>query len=196
VTEVSELGQSLLKIAEILDAMSVSWAIGGSVASAVYGDPRSTNDVDVIARLSDAQARLFVTKLGDDYYANEATAVDAVRRRSSFNVIDNHSLVKIDIFIPAPGPMGTGQLDRVRRLQAFPGTPAMPLLGPEDVVLQKLRWYQLGGGVSDRQWRDLVSVLRLLAGREDTAYLDTVASSDGLLELLQRARADVQRQRP
>lgn len=48
-TEVVELGQSLLKVAAILDEMSVTWAIGGSVASSVYGDPRSTNRVDVIA---------------------------------------------------------------------------------------------------------------------------------------------------
>ncbi|MEZ4364211.1 MAG: hypothetical protein R3B48_28815 [Kofleriaceae bacterium] len=188
--EIAELGQSLLKFAGALDSIQVSWAIGGALASAVHGEPRSTNNVDVIAQLSDAQVRALVARLGDDFYASEDAAVDAVRRRASFNVIDNATLVKIDIFVPPPGPMGVGQLERARRVAVFAGLAAVPMLGPEDVVLQKLRWYRLGGEVSDRQWRDVVSVLRLLGERADRAYLEQVASGEGLGELLRRAQED------
>jgi hypothetical protein len=189
-TDLEALTHSLTRIADVLDAMSVSWAVGGSIASSVYGEPRATNDIDVIATLSEQQARGLVAQLGDEFYANEDSAADAVRRRSSFNVIDNHSLVKVDIFVPAQGPLGVGQLERVRHLSAFPGMRPVPLLGPEDIVLQKLRWHRSGGGVSDRQWRDLVSILRIVGARIDGAYLEDVAAKEGLMEALERARSD------
>ena len=189
-TDLEALVHSLTRIADVLDGMSVSWAVGGSIASAVYGEPRATNDIDVIATLTERQARGLVTQLGDDFYANEDSAADAARRRSSFNVIDNHSLIKVDIFVPAPGPLGVGQLARIRHLSAFPGMRAVPILGPEDIVLQKLRWHRSGGGVSDRQWRDIVSILRILGSRIDSAYLEEVAVQESLGDSLERARTD------
>ncbi len=189
-TDLEALVHSLTRIADVLDEMSVSWAVGGSIASAVYGEPRATNDIDVIATLTERQARGLVAQLGEEFYANEDSAADAVRRRSSFNVIDNHSLIKVDIFVPAPGPLGVGQLDRIRHISAFPGMRAVPILGPEDIVLQKLRWHRSGGGVSDRQWRDIVSILRILGLRIDTGYLEGVATQEGLADALQQARVD------
>lgn len=141
--------------------------------------------------MSEAQVRALLERLGDDFYASEDAAREAVRRCSSFNLIDNASLVKIDVFVPPHGPMGVGQLDRARRVSAFPGIVALPVLGPEDVILQKLRWYRLGGEVSDRQWRDLVSVLRLLGDRADIGYLEEVAGGAGLADLLARLRGEV-----
>ncbi|HMR10313.1 MAG TPA: hypothetical protein PKA88_31265 [Polyangiaceae bacterium] len=166
-TDPDELAQALLTLAAAFEAMGVTWAIGGSLASAAHGEPRSTNDVDVIARLDEKSARLLTERLQPTFYADESSAVEAVRGRGSFNVIDNRSILKIDIFVPADGPLGVGQLDRRRLLELFTGVPAFPVLGPEDTVLQKLRWYQLGGEISDRQWRDITSVLRHAATEID-----------------------------
>lgn len=66
----------------------------------------------------------------------------------------------------------------------------LPVLGPEDTILQKLRWYQTGGEVSDRQWRDIISVLRASGEELDDAYLDATAEGAGLMSLLTRARAE------
>lgn len=193
-TDPKELAAALGAIAEAFDRLSVTWAIGGSVASAAHGEPRATNDVDVVAVLTPDTARQFVARLLDEgFYADADVAAEAARSRSSFNVIDNRTFIKIDVFVPGPGPLGVGQLDRRQRLEIFPGLPPLPLLGAEDVILQKLRWYQLGGGVSDRQWRDVVSVLRIGAGFIDHAYLGAVASSSGLDALLQRALEDATR---
>lgn len=189
-TDPLELGATAARIAEVLDALGVRWAIGGSVASASYGEPRATNDLDVISVMSERQVRGLVARLGEDFYVNEDVAADAARRRASFNIIDNLSLVKIDIFLPPPGRMGTGQLERARLVPAFAGVRPVPILGPEDVILQKLRWFQQGGEVSERQWRDLVSVLTITAGHLDHGYLESVAQEAGLLDLLARARAD------
>lgn len=189
-TDPDEIGRALVALARAFDALSVTWAIGGSIASAAYGEPRATNDVDVIAVLTESVARDFVQLLGADFYADADSAADAARRHSSFNVIDNRSFIKIDVFVPARGPLGSGQLDRLQILEILPGFGGLPLLGPEDVILQKLRGYRLGGGASDRQWRDIVSVLRIARDEIDHAYLDVVATSEDLSALLARARDD------
>ncbi len=189
-TDPNELARTVAALAAALDAMSVSWAVGGSLASAAHGEPRATNDVDVIATLSEQQARELGMRLGEDFYIDPDAAADAVRRRGSFNVIDKRSFIKVDIFVPAGGPLGVGQLDRRLHLDIFPGMHAVPVLGPEDIVLQKLRWYALGGEVSDRQWRDIVSVLRAASDEIDQPYLETVSAGEGLGTLLERARND------
>jgi hypothetical protein len=189
-TDPGELARTLDAIATALDALGITWAIGGSLASSAHGEPRATNDVDVIALLDEPAARKLGTLLGPDFYIDDDVARAAVRARSSFNVIDKRSFIKIDIFVPAAGPLGTGQLARARRLDVLPGIAALPVLGPEDVVLQKLRWYSVGGEVSDRQWRDIVAVLRQCAAELDHAYLDSVAGASNLAVLLERARRD------
>ena len=155
-TDPDELGLAVVTLADILDAMSVCWAVGGSIASAAYGEPRATNDVDIVAVLTEEQARAFVAKLGADFYADADAAADAARRKSCFNVIDNRSFIKVDVFIPGHGPMGIGQLERRTELEVFPSVRPVPVLGPEDTVLQKLP--------SDRQWRERCRGGRSLRG--------------------------------
>jgi hypothetical protein len=189
-TDQDELGRALVAIADAFDALGVTWAIGGSLASAAHGEPRATNDIDIVATLDEAGARRLPELLGADFYADAEVAVEATRRRASFNVIDQRSFIKIDVFVPPAGPLGTGQLSRREMLEVLPGMRALPVLGPEDVVLQKLRWYRLGGEVSERQWRDILSVLRFSKAEIDDTYLDAVALPEGLGTLLERARRE------
>jgi len=93
--------------------------------------------------------------------------------------------------VPALVPLGTGQLDRRVHLEIFAGMAPVPILTAEDIVLQKLRWFQLGGELSDRQWRDVLSVLRGSRADLDDGYLTSVAAGAGLAEILERARRDV-----
>jgi hypothetical protein len=188
-TDTDELAAAVQALAAAFDVLGVTWAIGGSIASVFHGEPRATNDVDVVATLDESQARRLPGLLGGDFYADEDVAVEAARRRRSFNVIDTRTFIKIDIFVPGPGALGTGQLDRRVTADVFPGAPPLPILGAEDAVLQKLRWYRLTGATSDRQWRDIVSVLRLAPDLDD-AYLDRVATEGRLDHLLARARAE------
>jgi len=189
-TDPDEIGQALAVIARAFASLAVKWAIGGSIASAAHGEPRATNDVDIIALLTEKNARAFAQQLGASFYADADVAAEAARRHSSFNVIDNRTFIKIDVFVPAPGPLGAGQLDRLQMLPILGGVDDLPVLGPEDVILQKMRWYQLGGEVSDRQWRDIVSVLRIARDVLDIGYVLEVASENGLAGVLARARKD------
>jgi hypothetical protein len=88
-TDPDELGRTLAAVAAALDGLAVPWAIGGSLASAAYGEPRATNDVDIIALLDERTAVGLTQRLGEGFYADAEAAREAARSRGSFNVIDN-----------------------------------------------------------------------------------------------------------
>lgn len=93
-TAVEELAQTLRSLAAGFAALGCDWAVGGSLASAAYGEPRATNDVDTVARMNEAHARRLGDALGEHFYVPEAAALDAVRHHDSFNVIDERSYMK------------------------------------------------------------------------------------------------------
>jgi hypothetical protein len=183
------------RVARALDAAKAPWAIGGSFASSVHGEPRATNDIDFVALLRIDTVSAFLAALGPEFFAERAAIVEAITRHSSFNVIDEETLVKADVFVPGTEPLGQEQLLRRRRVEVVTGYEVF-VLGPEDVVLQKLRWYSMGGGVSDRQWRDIGAVLRVARDRLDVTYLREAASAGGLTELLDQALAETPRRGP
>jgi hypothetical protein len=180
---------TLRHVADALESLGVEWAVGGSFASSAHGEPRATNDIDVVAALSAAHVAPLIAALRSRFHCDEAVILDAIRRRSSFNLIDEHSFVKVDLFVPPAGPMGEGQL--IRRQRYHPaGSALLYVLSAEDVLLQKLRWFELGNRVSERQWRDIVSLLRIAGGRLDFQYIADVAEQARLGELLQTARRE------
>jgi hypothetical protein len=184
-----ELQRTLEQLSDALEGLSVPWAIGGSFASTVHGEPRATNDIDVVAMLRAAHVTPFVHALGSEFYADELAIQQAVATRDSFNIIDERSFLKIDVFVPASGPLGEGQLARRRTYSLSDTGPTVFVLGPEDTILQKVRWFELGGRASDRQWRDILGVVRL-AGELDLDYVREVASSGGLADSIERALAE------
>lgn len=180
-----EVLATVRRITGACDALGVAWAVGGSFASAVYGEPRATNDVDVIAVLRLGDVKRFVAALGEDVYVDDSVIREAINSHGSFNVIDEQTFVKIDVFIPPPGPLGEGQLLRRRRLSVTDDLDTW-VLGPEDILLQKLRWYRLGGEQSERQWKDIGSILRISRDELDFEYLRSTAVATDLADLLRR----------
>jgi hypothetical protein len=188
-TAETELREALEHIGKALDGLQIPWAIGGSFASTVHGEPRATNDIDIVANLRGPHTAEFVRTLSGAFYVDEQSIREAIANRDSFNVIDERSFLKVDIFIPAPGPLGEGQLDRRRAYRMSENGPQVFVLGPEDTALQKLRWFELGGRVSDRQWRDILGVIRL-GGELDLEYMQRVAETGELTASLDRALAE------
>lgn len=176
------------RLAEILDELGIPYAVGGAVASAIHGEPRATEDLDIVVVLDPAHVEPLIRKLGADYYVPTGHLRAAVDRHGSFNVIHLPSVRKIDIFVAGSDAFSRDEMARRMRM-TIDAHPAAQLwvASPEDVILHKLRWYVKGGRVSDRQWRDVLGVLKVQGARLDREYLSTWAERLGFSDLLQEA---------
>lgn len=177
---------ALLEVAQILEGLGLGYAVGGSVASSVFGEPRASADADVIVDLREADVSALVARLETSFYVSEDAARDAVRRHSSFNAIHLDSSYKVDLFVASADVLDREQLARRILIELSRGAPAY-VTAPENVVLRKLDWYRRGGGVSDQQWRDVLGVLKIQAQTIDVEYMSATAAQVGLSELLERA---------
>jgi hypothetical protein len=161
--------------------------VGGSIASTLRGVPRQTQDIDVVAALRPAHARRLSDAVQPTFLADFDVIPQALPSGRVINLLHEATFTKVDLFPVREDPLSEAQIARRQRVEPEPGV-GLWVLSPEDVVLQKLRWYELGDRVSDRQWRDLVGVLSVYKGRMDEAYLDSQAARACLAPLLARAR--------
>jgi hypothetical protein len=181
----------ILEVMSAFERLGIACAVGGSLASSVHGVPRYTQDADVTAAPFPGKEAALVGQFGSDYYVDLGAVSQAVRGRSSFNIIHLPSGFKVDVFIQKARPFDQNLLQRsVPRTDLDPAGHPIAVLSPEDIILHKLEWYRLGGEISDRQWNDLLGVLKVLAGRLDDAYLDQWAANLGVSDLLVRARQE------
>jgi hypothetical protein len=181
-------------IAGALENLGIVYWIGGSMASSIYGTPRSTQDVDIVAELNEEHVEALVASLEADFYIDAESVRRAIRSRRSFNIIHLGTMYKTDIFILGSHPHAQEEKQRRRKepLGPEPDAPAAYFCSAEDIVLQKLRWFRKGGGVSDRQWNDILGVLKVQAGSLDSEYLRTWAVDLGIHDLLEKAFLDAQ----
>ncbi len=178
----------LMLVVEAFDQLHIPYLIGGSMASALHGVTRSTIDADIVAELKHEQAKSLVELLGEDFYVDEEMILDAIFNRSSFNLIHLKTMFKVDVFVRKERPFDQIQFQRrVEQILASDPEQKAFIATAEDTILAKLEWYRLGGGVSDRQWRDILGVLKVQAGRLDLDYLQNWAVELGVTDLLQRA---------
>lgn len=182
----------MAKLSRVFDRLGVEYLVGGSMASATYGIYRPTQDVDFVATLNTRHARLLVEELQDEFYVDEQMILDAIGSRSSFNVIYLATMDKADIFVPEQSAWAAEEMRRRRPLPIETADIEVHVCfaSPEDTVLQKLRWYRMGGGTSERQWNDIVGVLKVQAGSLERDYMKRWASELGLATLLDRALTD------
>ena len=148
---------------------------------------RTTLDVDMVADLRPEHIPALTQALRDAFYIpDEAVLREAIAQRRSFNLIHLDSMFKVDIFLPG-GPFGQQQLRRrtAERLDSESDS-RLWILSPEDVILAKLDWFRQGGEVSERQWRDVVGVVKAQPAL-DEAYLREWAGVLGVADLLRRA---------
>jgi hypothetical protein len=176
-----------LKVTGVFEQLGVPYVIGGSLASTLYGMVRTTQDSDIVAEMRREHLQPFVSALQDEFYVDEEMIADSIQHNSSFNIIHRETMFKVDVFIPRPRPFLQSQLARAQRQTFnFEQEVSAKFASPEDTVLSKLEWYRMGGEASERQWRDILGVLKTRAGELDLDYLKKWAGELKISDLLER----------
>lgn len=182
--------ENLLSLIRRLDNLEIDWVVGDSYASSTFGESRTTQDVDVMIRLRPGQLDALIEDFSGIYYVPVDSARRAAAACSSFSIIELGTVPnrKFDLFISAERPLDLEDFERRRliRLTADPDSWGY-VSAPEVVVLRKLDWYRRGGGVSDQQWRDVLGVLKVQAGRLDLDFIRRLAKELRVTDLLDRA---------
>jgi hypothetical protein len=177
-----------LNFASILERLRIRYVIGGSVASSMHGEPRSTHDVDFVVELEATQVGELTQLLQLTYYVDRHTALDAVQSATSFNVIHLETAVKVDVFVAGGDPFDIERIQRREPHQiGLDPSEILYLDTPEYTVLRKLEWYRRGDEVSERQWLDVLGILRAQGSRLDQEIMMTWSERLGVLDLLERA---------
>lgn len=182
---------ALEPVAKAFDKLGVLYYVGGSVASSAYGIARATLDVDMVSDLKPRHVAPLVKMLEPSYYIDADMILDAIHRCSSFNLIHLDTMIKVDVFVVEDTPYVRKAFERKRKdtlddeqgLEFYLGS-------PEDVILSKLKWFSIGGNVSEQQWRDVLGVLKVQGNLLDMEYLRYWAADLGLAGLLEQAFRD------
>ena len=170
----------LEQVASILNTLEIPHAVVGSVASSRFGLHRATMDVDIVTDLKTLQVSDLVQALRPDFYIDEILVFEALKHHSSFNALHLETGTKLDFFI-----LKSREYDRValnRRSREN-----LSFMTAEDVLLGKLEWYRLGEETSERQWNDILGIIRTNSTL-DFEYLRKWAQTIGVLDLLEKAQ--------
>jgi hypothetical protein len=180
------------ELARVFDTLGIRYVVGGSVASSLYGIPRATQDVDLVAEVWTSHVDALMAALIGDFYIDAEMIRDAIKHRSSFNVVHLATMFKADVFVMRGDPWSREEMVRARveEVDGASGKMAIRFASPEDTLLHKLVWYKLGNQVSDRQWGDILGVLKVQGEALDHDYLDRWAPLLDVSDLLSRARTE------
>ena len=165
-----------------LERAGIPYMVSGSFASVLYGQPRATRDVDLVVNPTEDQLRVFVASLAGEYYVSLEAAEEALRERSTFNVVDLQTGWKADLIIRKNRPYSIEEFRR-RQTATILGI-ALEVVSREDSILSKLEWAKKSG--SDRQIEDVAGVVRLQSSALDLDYLRRWAADLGVDDILRQ----------
>ncbi len=174
----------LLKIvADVCERLGVRYLTVGSLATIAFGEPRFTNDIDIVLDLHADQVDEFCRAFsGPEYYLSRAAVEAAVARHAQFNIIHTTAGLKVDCFIPDHSPLSASRLSRAVRKRVRPDFEAV-FASPEDVILKKLEYYRLGE--SEKHLKDIEGVLAVCGDQIDRTYIATWCQQLGLSDAWQ-----------
>ena len=185
------IGEPLAVTLEVIQAFNdlrIPYLLGGSLASAIYGVLRATLDSDLVADPDPDQAAALVQTLSSSFYVTLTSVAQAIEQRTHFSVIHLESIFKVDVFVSQRRAFDRMRFQR-RRLHVVATDPdrALYVSSAEDTILAKLEWYRMGGEVSERQWRDVLGMLKVQGRLLERAHLAEWAQALGVADLLETA---------
>jgi hypothetical protein len=187
------IDETLKFVIEKLETQGFEYAIGGSFASSAWGQPRQTNDLDLVLKLSESDAPRFVATFENEFAVGTSALEEALHSRGEhrgFHLMEFDSAFQVDIFLFNGTPFDDSEFARRQRTDILPGIQAW-VFSAEDTVLRKLQWYELGNRKSDKQWNDVMRIIEVQAERLDNEYLNNWASHLGLQQLVSEARREI-----
>jgi hypothetical protein len=183
-------GEIAVRVVSILEELGIPYFVGGSVASIVHGVVRTTMDVDVVADIKPEQVTILAERWDSDFFVDVDALRDAIDSHRQTNIIHRDTMLKVDLHPMDREGFHRSELARRVRVQLADDPDATVFVASaEDTVLAKLVWYRKGGEVSERQWRDVLGILKVQGSRLDLRHLQRWASTLGVEDLLQRAFA-------
>lgn len=171
----------LKKIVEVFEHLQVPYLVTGAVASIAYGEPRLTNDIDLVADLKDRHVSGLIEAFpSDEFYISEEMVREAIRQHGQFNIIHPSSGLKVDVIIKKNSPYDNSRFERVRRVYPAESYQAN-FAAPEDVIIKKMEYYKEGG--SEKHLRDIAGILKISGEMVDRAYIVEWAKRLDLVEI-------------
>lgn len=181
-----------IRVGAAIEKTGGSYFVGGSLASSLQGEARATNDIDIVLDLPAHCAQALKETLGADFEVDLDMLRQALLTGTSANIFFLPFVTKVDLFALGSAPFDASEFMRKKKV-IVRGEESLVVKSPEDTVLRKLLWFRAGGEVSEKQWRDVVEVLRVSGPLLDASYLANWANRLQLETLLQRAQADSKR---
>ena len=171
----------LRHVIDTLERLGVPYMVVGSVASAAYGEPRTTLDIDIVADFRPEQVGSFCAAFPDDEFCVSAGAArEAVRAGHQFNVLHPASGNKVDLMMPRRDAWGREQMRRRQRVRLLPDLEGQAAR-PEDIILAKLWYYREGG--SEKHLRDIAGMLKVSGEQVDREYVSKWAAALGVSDV-------------
>ncbi|TAE55993.1 MAG: hypothetical protein EAZ87_19215 [Nostocales cyanobacterium] len=155
---------------QTFESINISYYVSGGVASSIHGEPRSTRDLDLVIEINQTQIDLLVKTLESSGYYCPAGAVEDLQSGygNMLNITHTETIANADIYITDNSPFSISQMQR-RVLVDVEGIPNFWIASAEDIILQKLRWGK--GSKSEKQWRDVLGIVKLQGENLDYDYL-------------------------
>ncbi|MBI5555023.1 MAG: hypothetical protein HY920_04110 [Elusimicrobia bacterium] len=171
----------LHKVVEIFERLKIPYLVTGSVAAMAYGEPRFTNDIDIVAAIKEQHIPdLLAAFPVEEFYLDADMIKEAIRDKRQFNIIHPASGLKVDVMIRHDTAFDESRFSRIRRIQPAESYQAN-FAAPEDVIIKKMEYYQAGG--SEKHLRDITAILLISGKSIDWKYLSHWAERLGLMEI-------------
>ncbi len=181
-----EQSELLRYVVAVIERLGVPYLVTGSVATIFFGEPRFTNDIDIVVSLPTARIGKFCRAFpSPEFYLDEQDVREAVEHRSQFNILHAGSGLKVDIMLPEDSPFNRSRFARAVRVKPAADYEAS-FASVEDVIIKKMEYYREGG--SEKHLRDITGVLRISGDRVDYDYIAHWASRLGLEAIWQAVK--------